>query len=634
MDPASNADVDVTRPAPGGNADATPQWRPPRMDDLFDHSPIPALVLSPTYRVVRASGSLLRSWGPAATTAAPPDVGGAEVFDLLARHESGWDAPQTALLIRTLESAVLKRSCCEMRAVLSRSGGGGGAQGLALRVVPVFRDDELLSFVLEWQPDCKDTTSAEPPVHNWGTYEFLKRRCPNTVVLVLNRDGIVTRSSTTTTTKLGCDSTEVLGQHWTALTGLNEDEVASHNWISRRDDPKWGFWAEVQELLMTQTGSDTSEQHERVLVIRDLTEELVLERSLQVTRREAASLLSDQDSVDDPALAKLAIDAAGIVRKIVKEEGKVASQRINAEFRHDIPPRLLGDPVEFAQMVRALVSNAVEFSGEGEDISVRLDPVFCDEESVALGLVVTDQGFGVDKDVEEALLWASTPCQRHTAGDKPTRGLSLHLADKAARGMGGFIRPDPNDAAGKGTVFRAHVKLARFPADPPWVPPPGHLGRAPLPLIRWLTGDQREHIEAISPRTRILLVEDNRITIKIFEKIVCKYGFTDVDMATSGQEGVDMFLANPLNYDIIFMDRTLPDMDGLEAARKIRSAGFLNVPIVDVNPRALGDYPSQDEAIPRVWLGKPLRTQDLIRTILDCVPKEKKTWPVLVYSRI
>ncbi|EJT78466.1 hypothetical protein GGTG_03566 [Gaeumannomyces tritici R3-111a-1] len=517
MDPALSADVDAARPAPSGNADAAPQWQPPpSMDDLLDHSPIPTLVVSPTYRVVRVSWSLMRSWFRSDPPSAP-DVGGADLFHLLSRNERGWHDPHAALLRHTLESAALKRSPCDMRAVLARP--RDRLQWLAVRVVPVFRGDELLSFVLEWQLDHNDTTEAERLAHEWGADELVKRGCPNTVVLGLNRDGIVIRSSASTPTKLGCPSTDIVGRHWTALTGLRENEVGSRNWISVWGDPKRGFWAEVQEPLMTPIGSDEPERYERVLVIRDITDELVLERSLDVTRREAASLLSNQDSVDGTELTKLSMDAVGIVRKVVEEENRAASQRISAGFGQGIPSRFVGDPVKFAQIIRALVRNAVKFGGEGEDIFVHLDPESNDEGSMELNLSVADQGIGIGENMQDIILPHNiTPYQRHTADDEPTSGLSLHLAHRAISDMGGHIRFEPNYGASKGTVFRARVKLARFPGDPPWVPPPGHQGRAPFVLLRWLTGEQRNHIEAIYPRTKILVVEDNLVCSKILER--------------------------------------------------------------------------------------------------------------------
>ncbi|KLU82172.1 hypothetical protein MAPG_01248 [Magnaporthiopsis poae ATCC 64411] len=149
-----------------------------------------------------------------------------------------------------------------------------------------------------------------------------------------------------------------------------------------------------------------------------------------------------------------------------------------------------------------------------------------------------------------------------------------------------------------------------------------------------MTPDTREHIEAIAPRTRILFVDDSSIHRKIFQKLVAKIGFTDLDLAASGQEGVDMFLANPLGYDVVFMDRHMPGMGGAEATEKIRSAGFLSVPIIDMNTLAWGDPKQNKEEGKRTWIAKPFSLEALARTIMDWVPKERTTWPVVVNSRL
>lgn len=119
---------------------------------------------------------------------------------------------------------------------------------------------------------------------------------------------------------------------------------------------------------------------------------------------------------------------------------------------------------------------------------------------------------------------------------------------------------------------------------------------------------------------KVLIVDDNKINIKIAEKLLSHYEFIDVDSALSGEEALEK--AKNTNYDLIFMDIMMPGMDGVETLHRLRASNFKN-PIVTLTADALEGsrekYMSEgfDE-----YLSKPVSTSDMDAIINVFIKKD------------
>lgn len=113
---------------------------------------------------------------------------------------------------------------------------------------------------------------------------------------------------------------------------------------------------------------------------------------------------------------------------------------------------------------------------------------------------------------------------------------------------------------------------------------------------------------------KVLLVEDNEANIYLMEFLLKKNGF-DVTVAKTAGEGINYALKG--NFDIILMDIQLPDMDGLEAVRKIREFESCNkIPIVAVTSYAMtGDREKALSAGCSGYIEKPINPDTFIREI-------------------
>jgi len=115
--------------------------------------------------------------------------------------------------------------------------------------------------------------------------------------------------------------------------------------------------------------------------------------------------------------------------------------------------------------------------------------------------------------------------------------------------------------------------------------------------------------------TRILLAEDNPINQKLANYLLTKAGY-QVETVNNGKEAVELFKSNPDNFDIIFMDVQMPDMDGKEAARLLRSQGFHDVPIVALTAQAMkGDREKCLEAGMNDYISKPIKREAVFEMV-------------------
>ncbi|MEY4429054.1 MAG: hypothetical protein RLZZ182_1743, partial [Pseudomonadota bacterium] len=125
-----------------------------------------------------------------------------------------------------------------------------------------------------------------------------------------------------------------------------------------------------------------------------------------------------------------------------------------------------------------------------------------------------------------------------------------------------------------------------------------------------------------SPRTlqgHVLLVEDNPVNALVAESILHDLGL-QVTLATSGQQALDQLLPGPHPFDAVLMDCQMPEMDGLEATRRLRAheqdTGAPNVPVVALTANAGPDDRARCAAAGMDdHLAKPFASQELAQVL-------------------
>ena len=211
---------------------------------------------------------------------------------------------------------------------------------------------------------------------------------------------------------------------------------------------------------------------------------------------------------------------------------------------------LCGDVTRLRQSLLNLAGNAVKFTAQGH-ISLRARRLAEQDERCQVRFEVEDTGIGIAPEVVPHLFQAFQQADASTTRRFGGTGLGLAITRRLAQLMGGDAGVD--STPGVGSCFWFTVWLARGAAVQP---PTG------------LTGLSAQTLRQRHAGARILVVEDNPINLEVAQSLLQDAGL-DVATAENGRTAVAMQRNG--RYALILMDMLMPEMDGVEATRAIRS---------------------------------------------------------------
>ena len=280
----------------------------------------------------------------------------------------------------------------------------------------------------------------------------------------------------------------------------------------------------------------------------------------------------------------------------------------------DVPDALMGDPLRLQQVLVNLVHNGIKFTEQGVvKVSVSLiEKAFA---RVKLEFIVTDTGPGIDEEKAGHLFEAFTQAGESASRQKGGTGLGLAICKNLVEMMGGEIWA--RGEIGLGSAFGFSIAFDKAKASP--------TGKVPEPR------DPQE-IGAILKGSRVLLAEDNIMNQMMTLELLENEGIV-VDMVENGREAVNA--AKATHYDAILMDVSLPEWDGLEATRRIRSweteahgsqGAVAYVPIIAITAYAMKEDRERClEAGVDDYLSKPFHSGQLFGTLSKWIRREPGT---------
>jgi CheY-like chemotaxis protein len=258
---------------------------------------------------------------------------------------------------------------------------------------------------------------------------------------------------------------------------------------------------------------------------------------LDVSKIEAGKLDLENIPFNPTALIDGAIS-------IVRAQAAEKNLNVKVDIGTDVPEYFLGDPVRLRQILLNLLSNAIKFTDKGE-IGVAVTRQTGGVHGALMRFEVHDTGMGIPEHKQKTLFENFTQVDNTIARRFGGTGLGLAISKRLAEAMGGKIGVVSIPRQGSTFWFTVDLPKAESPK----------------------TSAATETAPLAFAKARILVAEDVPMNQTIIEAML-KGGGHDVTLVSNGREALDAVRNG--TFDLVFMDMSMPVMDGLAATRAIR----------------------------------------------------------------
>ncbi|MCL1865135.1 MAG: ATP-binding protein [Spirochaetes bacterium] len=247
------------------------------------------------------------------------------------------------------------------------------------------------------------------------------------------------------------------------------------------------------------------------------------------------------------------------VNSLWKNTAAIKNLTYEYEFAEDLPKFVYADETKLRQIIENIISNAVKYTRSGR-IQFK---AYSDDAN--LYFKVIDTGIGIKEDEIDKLFDAFEQLDHKKNKNIVGTGLGLTIAKHICNIMGGTI--SVNSIYGEGSEFNITI--------------PFEHGEDFI-----FSNDVKDNVVFSAPNAKVLVVDDIEMNLIVARAILDAFGIKP-DAAISGAEALELIKKN--EYDIIFMDQMMPEMDGIETTAIIRKFNdyYSKVPIIALTANAL-----------------------------------------------
>ena len=283
-----------------------------------------------------------------------------------------------------------------------------------------------------------------------------------------------------------------------------------------------------------------------------------------------------------------------------------------------IPQVVMGDPVRLRQVLRNLLSNALNFTREGEIVVTVSRPD--GEDAGRLQFEVRDSGVGIPGDQQDRIFELFEQADGGENLRRGGTGLGLAICRQLVGMMGGEIGVE--SSPGRGSLFRFWIDAPPTPAERPAAARDGvGDGRLVVPARPAGPG------AGVLRPARILAAEDSLTNQMVLRALLAPTG-AELTLVADGAELLDAWergWGREAPHDAVLMDARMPVLDGLEATRELRrreaATGRPRVPVIaltaNVMAHQVADYVA---AGMDATVAKPIDLENLVAALRSALP--------------
>ena len=331
------------------------------------------------------------------------------------------------------------------------------------------------------------------------------------------------------------------------------------------------------------------EQKEYVKIIYSSSDNLlnILNDILDLSKIEAGMMEVEEVAYNLPQVID---DLKKLYSPITEEKGL---GEIKISYEGDIPEAIMGDMSKISQVLRNLVNNAIKFTDKG---GIQVHTKFKGE---MLKISVIDTGCGIPQERQEKIFEKFTQADTSTTRKFGGTGLGLAICKEYMNLMGGVL--GINSVVNYGSEFWFILPLRIAPAGV-------------VAVNKRKTGNSSTKLDVTK---KILVVDDHPVNRLFAKKLLFKLGFADIDLADDGLQALEKISKN--NYNLIFMDCQMPNLDGYQTTgliREMEKSKGTHLNIIAMTANAMnGDREKCIKAGMDDYISKPIKGNKLVEVI-------------------
>lgn len=272
----------------------------------------------------------------------------------------------------------------------------------------------------------------------------------------------------------------------------------------------------------------------------------------------------------DYNLKETILSTTELLRKKIEAKGL----QLNVDINNEIPDVLNGDKMRIEQILLNLMDNSLKYTNAGK-IKVTTDYESIDKNNVNIIISVKDTGCGITNEDKNNLFTSFKRLEEDKNRMFEGTGLGLAITKKLVDAMNGSIFVESD--VGVGSCFKVTI--------------PHSIVESKVvhdTVKEEKTADTLNTKDELNiPNVNILAVDDNSTNLLVFKGLLKKTN-AKIDTCTKGSEALELFKNN--NYDIIFLDHMMPEMDGVEVLnhiKEIEKDKNTNTPVIVLTANAM-----------------------------------------------